>query len=84
LESERGGAPKVYFLWEADPSIPHHDGYLLAVRRLQFDMDLAWLSRGEAMLERVGDQLGENQPARNGGIRGEEDLVGLDVDANEA
>jgi hypothetical protein len=47
-------------------------------------MDLPWLSRRKRILEGVGDQLGENQSARNGGIRGEEDPVGLEVDANEA
>jgi hypothetical protein len=47
-------------------------------------MDLPWLSSRKGILECVGDQLGENQSARNGGIKGEKDRVGLEVDANEA
>jgi hypothetical protein len=69
---------KVQGFRETDPGIPHDHGHLLAIRRPYLDMDLPWLSRRKGILEGVGDQLGETQSARNGGIRGEADRVGLE------
>jgi hypothetical protein len=42
-------------------------------------MDLACLSPRKAMLQRIGEQFGEDQPARNSDIRAEADVVGLEV-----